>query len=64
MLIIGIICLVMAAISYLRCLSIKNKNTKKDNTKTNEAKWQRSLAIIFLIFGILLVVYSIYLRRF
>ena len=64
MLIIGIICLVMAAISYLRCLSIKNNNGKKDNTKTNEAKWQRSLAIIFLIFGILLVVYSIYLRRF
>lgn len=64
MLIIGIICLVMAAISYLRCLSIKNNNTKKDNTKTNEAKWQHSLAIIFLIFGILLVVYSIYLRRF
>lgn len=64
MLIIGIICLVMAAISYLRCLSIKNNNTKKDITKTNEAKWQRSLAIIFLIFGILLVVYSIYLRRF
>ena len=54
----------MAAISYLRCLSIKNNNAKKDNTKTNEAKWQRSLAIIFLIFGILLVVYSIYLRRF
>ena len=64
MLIIGIICLVMAAISYLRCLSIKNNNAKKDNTKTNEAKWQRSLAIIFLIFGILLVFYSIYLRRF
>ena len=29
MLIIGIICLVMAAISYLRCLSIKNNNAKK-----------------------------------
>ncbi len=64
MLIIGIICLVMAAISYLRCVSIKNNNAQKNNTKTNEAKWQRSLAIIFLIFGVLLVVYSIYLRRF
>lgn len=64
MLIIGIICLVMAAISYLRCVSIKNNNAPKNNTKTNEAKWQRSLAIIFLIFGVLLVVYSVYLRRF
>ncbi len=34
MLIIGIICLVMAAISYLRCVSIKNNNAKKDNRVT------------------------------
>lgn len=65
MLVIGIICLVVAAISYVRYLSAKNDNTsqQKENSH-NEAKWQRSLAIIFLVLGILLVIYGICLHRF
>lgn len=47
MLVIGIICLIMAAISYLRFFSFN-----KQENKTNEAKWQRSLAIIFLVLGL------------
>lgn len=64
MVIIGIICLAMAAISYFKYLSEKNINTKKEEEKANEAKWQRGLAIIFLVLGILLLAYCIYLRRF
>ena len=48
MLIIGILCLVVAAISYFRYLSEKNGNTNKNKEDSkNEAKWQRTLAIIF-----------------
>lgn len=63
MLVIGIICLVVAAISYFKYLSEKNgqANQKRAENK-NEAKWQRTLAIIFLVFGILLIGYWIALR--
>lgn len=65
MLIIGILCLLVAAISYFRYLSEKNGNTNKskENSK-NEAKWQRGLAIIFLILGLILTIYAIVLHRF
>lgn len=65
MLIIGILCLLVAAISYFRYLSEKqnNANKNKEDSK-NEAKWQRSLAIIFLILGLILVIYAIALHRF
>lgn len=59
MLVIGIICLIMAAISYLRFFSFN-----KQENKTNEAKWQRSLAIIFLVLGLILVVYALVLHKF
>ena len=65
MLIIGILCLLVAAISYFRYLSEKqnNANKNKEDSK-NEAKWQCSLAIIFLILGLILVIYAIALHRF
>lgn len=62
MLIIGILCLFVAAISYFRYLSEKQNNANKNST--NEAKWQRTLAIIFLILGVILVVYAVALHRF
>ncbi|MBA2916063.1 hypothetical protein HCN73_06905 [Lactobacillus crispatus] len=64
MLVIGIICLVVAAISYFKYLSEKNgqANQKQAENEENEAKWQRTLAIIFLVFGILLIGYWIALR--
>lgn len=43
--VVGIICLVMALISALRARS-----------KPDDEKWQKILAIVFLIFGIILVV--------
>ena len=53
MLVIGIICLVVAAISYFKYLSEKNgQANQKQAENKNEAKWQRTLAIIFLVFGI------------
>lgn len=61
MLIIGIICLFVAVISYFKYLS--EQNNKKKGGSPNEAKWQRSLAVIFLIFGILLIGYWIALRK-
>ena len=65
MLIIGIICLVVAAVSYFRYLSEKNATTtQKSKESRNEAKWQRTLAIIFLVLGVLLVIYGICLKRF
>lgn len=65
MIIPGILCLVVAAISYLRFLSQKNGNPNQDKENSkNEASWQKGLAIIFLILGIILVAYGIYLRRF
>lgn len=65
MLIIGILCLLVAVISYLRYVNEKQNNTNenKEDCK-NEAKWQRSLAIIFLILGLILVIYAIALHRF
>lgn len=65
MLVIGILCLLVAVISYFRYLSEKNGNTNKskENSK-NEAKWQRRLAIIFLILGLILTIYAIVLHRF
>ena len=65
MLIIGILCLLVAVISYLRYVNEKqnNANKNKEDSK-NEAKWQRSLAIIFLILGLILVIYAIALQRF
>lgn len=62
MLIIGILCLFVAAISYFRYLNEKQNNANKNST--NEAKWQRTLAIIFLILGVILVVYVVALHRF
>ena len=62
MLIIGILCLFVAAISYFRYLNEKQNNAKKNST--NEARWQRTLAIIFLILGVILVVYVVALHRF
>lgn len=63
MLVIGIICLVVAAISYFKYLSEKNgQANQKQAENKNEAKWQRTLAIIFLVFGILLIGYWIVLR--
>ena len=63
MLVIGIICLVVAAISYFNYLSEKNgQANQKQAENKNEAKWQRPLAIIFLVFGILLIGYWIALR--
>lgn len=65
MLIIGILCLLVAAISYFRYLSEKNGNTSKNKEDSKgEAKWQRSLAIIFLILGLILVIYAIALHKF
>lgn len=65
MLIIGILCLFVATISYFKYLSEKQNNAKKNNkNSTNEAKWQRTLAIIFLILGVILVVYVVALHRF
>lgn len=61
MLVIGIICLLVAAISYFKYLSEKNAQTKENSH--NEAKWQRSLAIIFLILAVILIGYWIALRR-
>lgn len=65
MLIIGILCLLVAVISYLRYVNEKQNNTNenKEDCK-NEVKWQRSLAIIFLILGLILVIYAIALHRF
>ncbi|WP_438450472.1 hypothetical protein [Lactobacillus kitasatonis] len=65
MLIIGILCLLVAVISYLRYVNEKQNNTNenKEDCK-NEAKWQRSLTIIFLILGLILVIYAIALHRF
>lgn len=65
MLIIGILCLLVAVISYLRYVNEKQNNTNenKEDSK-NEAKWQRSLAIIFLILGLILVIYAIALHTF
>ena len=63
MLIIGIICLFVAVISYFKYLSEKNgQANQKQAENKNEAKWQRTLAIIFLVFGILLIGYWISLR--
>lgn len=65
MIFIGIICLAVAAISYFRYLSMKNNGNQQDKeTSANNAKWQRSLAIIFLVLGIILIIYAIYLRKF
>ena len=65
MLIIGILCLLVAVISYLRYVNEKQNNTNKNKEDSkNEAKWQRSLAIIFLILGLILVIYAIALYRF
>lgn len=65
MLIIGILCLFVAVISYFRYLNEKNNNSNKNKEESkNEAKWQRTLAIIFLIFGLILVVYAVALHRF
>lgn len=65
MLIIGILCLVVTAISYFRYLSEKNDNTNKNKEDSkNAAKWQRTLAIIFLILGLILVIYAIALHKF
>lgn len=65
MLIIGILCLLVAVISYLRYVNEKQNNTDKNKEDSkNEAKWQRSLAIIFLILGLILVIYAIALYRF
>lgn len=65
MLIIGILCLFVATISYFKYLSEKQNNAKKNNkNSTNEAQWQRTLAIIFLILGVILVVYAVALHRF
>ena len=65
MLIIGILCLFVATISYFKYLSEKQNNAKKNNkNSTNEAKWHRTLAIIFLILGVILVVYAVALHRF
>lgn len=65
MLVIGILCLVVAAISYFRYLSEKNGNTSKNKEDSkNEAKWQRTLTIIFLILGLILVIYAIALHKF
>lgn len=65
MLVIGILCLLVAAISYFRYLSEKNdSNNKSKEDSKNEAKWQRGLAIIFLIFGLILTIYAIVLHRF
>lgn len=45
MLVIGIICLVVAAISYFKYLSEKNgQANQKQAENKNEAKWQRTLA--------------------
>lgn len=65
MLIIGILCLLVAVISYLRYVNEKQNNTNenKEDSK-NEAKWQHSLTIIFLILGLILVIYAIALHRF
>lgn len=65
MLIVGILCLLVAVISYLRYVNEKQNNTNenKEDSK-NEAKWQRSLTIIFLILGLILVIYAIALHRF
>lgn len=65
MLIIGILCLLVAVISYLRYVNEKQNNTNKNKEDSkNEAKWQHSLAIIFLILGLILVIYAIALHRF
>lgn len=65
MLIIGILCLLVAVIPYLRYVNEKQNNTNKNKEDSkNEAKWQRSLAIIFLISGLILVIYAIALHRF
>lgn len=64
MTVIGILCLIIAVISYLKFINEKNTNTKDQEKSQNEAKWQKGLAILFLILGIILVAYGIYLRRF
>lgn len=65
MLVIGILCLLVAAISYFKYLNEKNSNTNKSNEDSkNEAKWQRSLVIIFLVLGLILTIYAIALHRF
>lgn len=64
MIVIGILCLIMAAISYFKFISAKNIRTDDKEKSQNETKWQKGLAIIFLILGIILVAYGIYLRRF
>ncbi|MGN1272237.1 MAG: hypothetical protein ACI4T3_03755 [Lactobacillus sp.] len=65
MLVIGILCLLVAAISYFRYLGEKNGNTNKSKEDSKgEAKWQRSLAIIFLVLGLILVIYAIALHKF
>lgn len=65
MLVIGILCLVVAVISYFRYLSEKSGNiNKKKEDSRDEAKWQRTLAIIFLILGLILVIYAIALHKF
>lgn len=65
MLIIGILCLLVAVISYLRYVNEKQNNTNENKGDSkNEAKWQRSLTIIFLILGLILVIYAIALHRF
>ena len=44
MLVIGIICLVVAAISYFKYLSEKNGQANQKQTENkSEAKWQRTL---------------------
>lgn len=62
MIIPGILCLAVAAISYLKFLSEKNSNSQNKKDSQNNASWQKGLAIIFLILGIILVAYGIYLR--
>ena len=64
MLIIGILCLVVAVISYFKFISEKNNTTQDKEKSQNEAKWQKGLAILFLVLAIILVAYSIYLRSF
>lgn len=51
-LVIGIICIIMAVISSLRA---------RGNEK--ERSWQRSLAIIFLVLGLILICVPLLARR-
>ncbi|GAA3625843.1 hypothetical protein GCM10022297_00540 [Lactobacillus hamsteri] len=52
MVIIGIICLVVAVISALRTLN-----------NGDDKKWQKSLAIVFLILGLIIIIFSVIARH-